>query len=167
MTMMRVDFYKAKGGQLCGWVAALPKRRPFQGTTMAAGRSVPHDLMQFVVERALGIPDGFWGLLSHDAWFKSVPGRRPTRSGRALARAYCVSLVAVEERVNRHYLAWRRGEATPMRRVLDETYARWVELADGEQLVLEWPIQPLANVRRPQGRAPKPRLRPHHASGRA
>lgn len=91
---MRVDFYKAKDGQLCGWVATLPKRRPFQGTTMAAGRSAPHDLMQFVVERALGIRDGFWGLLAHGAWFKGVPGLRPTRWGRDLARAHQAAAAA-------------------------------------------------------------------------
>ena len=67
---MRVDFYKLDGGRLCGWVATPPKRRSFQGTTMAAGRDIPHDLGQFVVELALGLQEGFWGLLANGATFK-------------------------------------------------------------------------------------------------
>lgn len=79
--MMRVEFYKRGEGRLCAWVATPPRRRPFEGSTMAAGRDLPHDLTQFVIERALDIRDGFWGLLAHGAWFASVRGRRPTRPG--------------------------------------------------------------------------------------
>ena len=39
---------------------------------MAAGRDLPHDLVQFTIERALDIRDGFWGLLAHGASFASV-----------------------------------------------------------------------------------------------
>lgn len=77
---MRVEFYKGAEGRLCGWIATPPKRRPFQGTTIAPGRDLPHDLNQFVIERALDIRDGFWGLLANGGTFKSVPGRRPSRS---------------------------------------------------------------------------------------
>ena len=52
---MRVDFYKADAGRLCSWIATPPHRRAFQGTTMAAGRDLPHDLTQFTIERALDI----------------------------------------------------------------------------------------------------------------
>ena len=106
--IMRVDFYKADGGRLCGWIATPPHRRAFQGTTMAAGRDLPHDLTQFTIERALDIRDGFWGLLSHGGSFARVPGRRPTRPGRALVRADHAALVAVEGIVNGHCTA-RRG----------------------------------------------------------
>src|SRR5438034_7477774 len=94
--LMRVEFYKSGDGRLCGWVAAPPHRRAFQGSTMAAGRSLPHDLTQFTIERALDVRNGFWGLLAHGAWFPSVPGRRPTREGRALARAHRDALMTVE-----------------------------------------------------------------------
>src|SRR5687768_6366939 len=77
--LMRVEFYKGGEGRLCGWIATPPHRRPFQGSTMASGRDLPHDLTQFTIERALGIRDGFWGLLAHGASFASVPGRRATR----------------------------------------------------------------------------------------
>jgi hypothetical protein len=41
---MQVVFYKVDNGRLCAWVAAPPKRKRFQGTTMASGRDLPHDL---------------------------------------------------------------------------------------------------------------------------
>jgi hypothetical protein len=157
---MRVEFYKGAEGRLCGWVAAPPKRRAFQGTTMAAGRYLPHDLAQFTIERALDIRDGFWGLLAHGATFESVPGRRPTQPGRALVRTHLAALNAIEGIVNAHYAAWRDGGATPVRPVLDAMYARWLALPEGERLVLEWPVHP-----RPHGaphggrRRPVPRRR--------
>ena len=100
--IMRVEFHKRDDGRLCTWIAHPPKRRPFEGSTLAAGRDLPHDLTQFTIERALGIRDGFWGLLSHGASFASVPGRRPTQPGRALAAAHQVALMAVEGVVNGH-----------------------------------------------------------------
>jgi len=144
---MRVEFYKSDEGRLCGWIATPPHRRAFQGTTMTAGRSLerhlPHDLTQFTIERALLIRDGFWGLLAHGAWFASVPGRRPTKRGRALARDHRAALMRVEGIVNAHYLAWQQGTATPVTPLLDEMCDRWRALADGEPLVLEWLVHPL------------------------
>src|SRR5438094_9458389 len=125
---MRVDFYKLDGGRLCGWVATPPKRRSFQGTTMAAGRDIPHDLGQFVVESALGLHEGFWGLLANGATFKSVPGRPLTKPGREVVRAHFEALNVVEGIVNRHVDAWRSGAATPVGAALDDMYARWREL---------------------------------------
>ena len=145
--LMSVEFYKGKRGRTCGWIATPPHRRPFQGSTTAAGRDLPHDLTQFTIERALDVRDGFWGLLAHGAWFASVPGRRPTQAGRALARAHHAALVAVEGVVNGHYLAWQRAEPTPLRATLDAMYARWLALPEGERLALDWPVRPLASPR--------------------
>lgn len=144
---MRVEFYKGAEGRLCGWIATPPHRRSFQGSTMAAGRDLPHDLTQFTIERALEIRDGFWGLLAHGGSFASVPGRRPTRPGRALVREHREALMAVEGIVGGHYLAWQRGEATPLAPTLDVMYARWLALKEGERLVLEWPVHPLPRAR--------------------
>lgn len=141
--LMRVEFYKGAEGRLCGWIATPPHRRPVQGSTMAAGRDLPHDLTQFTIERALEIHDGFWGLLAHGAWFASVPGRRPTREGRALVRAHHDALVRTERVVNGHYLAWRRGIGSPLNPALDAMYARWRAVADDQKLVLEWLVHPL------------------------
>ena len=164
--LMRVEFYKGAEGRLCGWVATPPKRRPFQGTTMAAGRSLPHDLTQFVIERALDFREGFWGLLASGATFASVPGRRPTRPGRALVRAHHAALVDVEGIVNGHYLAWRRGEATPVGPALDAMFARWRALPEGEPLVLEWPVHRLPDAT-PARRRRQARRRPHVQRGGA
>ena len=138
---MIVEFYRA--GRAAGWIATPPHRRPFQGSTMAAGRDLPHDLMQFTIEHALDIRDGFWALLAHGASFTSVPGRKPTQDGRALAREYHDALERVEGIVNGHADAWRRGGDTPLRATLDIMYARWLAVGEHERLVLTWPVRPL------------------------
>jgi hypothetical protein len=56
---MHVAFYKVDNRRLCTWMATPPKRKRFQGTTMAAGSDLPHDLAQFVVEATLGLQRGF------------------------------------------------------------------------------------------------------------
>jgi len=144
--IMRIDFYQGGDGRLCGWVATPPHRRSFQGSTMAAGRDLPHDLTQFTVERALQIRDGFWGLLSHGGWFASVPGRRPTQKGRAVVRAHHAALLAIEGVVNGHYHAWKHGAATPLKPEFDVMCARWLALREGELLTLEWPVYPLPGL---------------------
>ena len=158
--IMRVEFYKVDEGRLCGWVATPPHRRAFQGSTMAAGRDLPHDLSQCTIEHALDIRDGFWGLLAHGASFASVPGRRPTRLGRALVRDHHAALMAVEGIVNGHYAAWRRKQVTPVGPALDVMYARWLALRVGEPLVVEWPVHGLPAVSQSHGRRP-------HAARRA
>jgi hypothetical protein len=143
---MRVEFYKSDDGRTCGWIATPPHRRAFRGTTMAAGRDLPHDLAQLVIESALGVRDGFWGLLAHGASFKSVPGRRATRPGTQLVRAHRDALVAVEDVVNAHFARWRSGADTPVAPALDVMYARWLALPAGERLVVEWPVHRLPHA---------------------
>lgn len=144
---MQVAFYKVDTGRLCAWVAAPPKRKPFQGTTMATGRDLPHDLAQFVVESTLGLEHGFWGLLARGATFKSVPGRRRTRSGRRIIQAHSQSLNGTEHSVNAHVAAWRMGASTPVGPALDAMLIRWRALSVGEELRVDWLV---------------PRMVPHH-----
>ena len=153
--LMRVEFYKGAHRRVCGWIATPPHRRPFQGSTTAAGRDLPHDLTQFTIERALEVRNGFWALLAHGAWFASVPGRKPTPQGRALTHAHHAALVTVEAQVNGHYLAWQRREPTPLKAVLDTMYARWLALAEGDRLVLEWLVHPLPAVATPLATQPQ------------
>jgi len=150
--IVQVAFYKADEGRLCGWAATPPGRRRFRGSTMASGRDLPHDLAHFVVERALALECGFWGLLAKGATFKSVPGRRPTQPGRQVIRAHRASLDDAERRVNTHVKAWRAGAVTPAGAALDAMLARWRSLAVGEELRLEWPVR-TGQGRRTQGRA--------------
>jgi hypothetical protein len=135
---MQVAFYKVDGGRLCGWVAAPPKRKRFQGTTMASGRDLPHDLAQFVVEATLGLRHGFWGLLASGATFKSVPGRRRTQPGQRLIREHRDALDAAERLANAHVAAWRTGASTPARQALDAVLAHWQALPPGQDLRLDW-----------------------------
>jgi hypothetical protein len=139
---MEVVFYKEDDGRLCAWRAAPPKRRRFQGTTMASGRDLPHNLAQFVVEATLGVEHGFWGLLAKGATFKSVPGRRRTQPGQELIRAHREELDGVERLVNAHVTAWRTGAVTPAAPALESMLARWRALRGGEELRLVWRTRP-------------------------
>ena len=145
---MQVVFYKVDNGRLCAWAAAPPKRKRFQGTTMASGRDLPHDLAQFVVETTLGLQHGFWGLLANGATFKSVVGRRRTQPGQQLIRVHREALNATEHLVNAHVAAWRTGAPTPAGFALDAMYARWQALPVGEELRVDWLPQRLPRVTR-------------------
>jgi hypothetical protein len=143
---MRVMFYKLDNGRLCGWIAETPKRKPFQGTTMASGRDLPHDLAQFVVEAILELEHGFWGLLANGATFKTVPGRRRTHPGQALIREHREILNSNEHLVNAHVTAWRLGDPTPAGNALDVMFARWQALPPGKFISVSWPIRRLPRV---------------------
>jgi hypothetical protein len=145
---MEIDFYKVDDGRGCTWVAAPAGRRPFQGSTMAAGGDLPHDLVHFVVESTLDLQHGFWGLVANGASFKSIPGRRPTKPGRQLIKTHGEALNRAEAIVNEHWWAWRRGAATPMGAALDAMTARWQALAVGEPLRVEWPTRRLSGGRK-------------------
>lgn len=138
---MQVAFIKLEQGRLCGWTAHPRKRKPFQGTIMAAGAHLPHDLAQFVVERELGLERGFWGLLAAGASFKTVPGRKMTEPGRQLVRDHSDELNRVEGIVNTNVFSWRRGAATPAGAALDGMLARWRALKPGQELLLEWSVK--------------------------
>jgi len=126
-------FSKFDGGRLCSWRAEPPKRRTFQGSTMAsrAGRTdLPHDLAQLVVEADLGLEHGFWNLLANGATFKSI-GRRRTKPGRHLIVAHREESNAAEGAVNAHVDAWRDGRPTPAGPALDAMLVRRQSLAVG------------------------------------
>src|SRR4051812_12523707 len=75
--------------------------------------------------------------------FIGLPGRRPTRPGRALVRTHQSALMAVEGVVNEHYRAWKHREPTPVAAAMDVMYARWIALPKEGRLVLEWPVHRL------------------------
>jgi hypothetical protein len=152
---MHVTFYKVDDGRLCSWTATTWKGKPFQGTTMASGSNLPHDLAQFVVEATLGFQEGFWGLLANGATFESVAGRRRTKPGRQLIRAHHDALVETEHLVNGHVRAWRAARSTPAGPALDAMLARWRTLPAGAALHLEWATQHLPRVKQD---APRRRL---------
>jgi hypothetical protein len=118
---------------------------------MAAGGDLPHDLYTFVIEDALGIEYGFWGCIAAGATFKTL-GRKRTPQGKAVITRHLHDLDDAETRVNEIYFAWRAGQPTPLDIELDSMLSRWRALADGEELVLAWPIHHSATHRRQHSR---------------
>lgn len=121
---------------------------------MAAGGDLPHDLYTFVIESSLGLEFGFWGCVAAGATFKTL-GRKRTPQGKAVIAQHLDDLDAAEARVNEIYFAWRSDTPTPLDDELDTMWARWRELTDGQELVLEWPASQTTN----RGRQRTPRSR--------
>jgi hypothetical protein len=107
---------------------------------MAAGGDLPHDLYTFVIEDALDIEYGFWGCVAAGATFKTL-GRKRTPQGKAVIDHHLDDLDTAEARVNEIYFAWREGTATELDDELEAMLQRWRGLSDGDDLVVEWPIE--------------------------
>lgn len=135
--IMTVTFRRE--GRGCAWTALRPPRSVVPGPTMAAGGDLPHDLYTFVIEDALDLEHGFWGLVAIGATFKTL-GRKRTPQGKAIIARHLDDLDAAEDRVNEIYFAWRAGTATALDDELDGMLDRWRALPDGGELTLEWPI---------------------------
>lgn len=120
------------------------------------GRTLPHDLVHAVVERALGIEDGFCGALARGATFKGfqrvVPARHQ-RSGLKTLRRSADRVLAAELKVNWAVRAWEGRDISgpgvggpqlsePELRVavavIEEAARRWRALDDGDVLVIDW-----------------------------
>jgi len=149
-----------------------------------AGPRLPHDIMHFVVERELRIPDGIWGGIASGIVFDSmhhVGGRRPPharepsrellasfrqRGLRAEVLANFVESVAgLDHPSDIQILTLAASGSTDSRvepaevaaaaQALQVEAARWARLRVGEELSYEWPRTPLASRR---ARARKPRI---------
>ena len=137
---MRVEFYKRenKGRVVAGWDATRNKRTRVPGAVMAAGKSIPHDLAQYVIEASAGYHNGFWDLVAHGATFKST-GRRRTKPGRAVIAAHRGELAGAETLAGLHMACWRARRASPVTENLDRALAQWNELLPGQRLLFTWP----------------------------
>lgn len=134
---VEITFTKGKSGRTCAWEALRPPRTKVPGPTMAAGGDIPHDLVTYVIEDALGIEHGFWGCVADGATFKTL-GRKRTLPGREVISRHADELDEAEVRVNDVYFAWRRGEATPANAQLEAMLGRWRALDEGESLAVTW-----------------------------
>jgi hypothetical protein len=105
---------------------------------MAAGKGIPHDLGQYVIEAATSYENGFWGLVSKGATFKST-GRRKTKPGRQVIVEHRGDLADSEKLAGLHMALWAAGRDGPVSRALDEAMKQWVELGPGDVLVFDWP----------------------------
>jgi hypothetical protein len=52
--------------------------------------AIPHDIAHFVVERAVGLDDGFWGTIAHGAVFPTMHYRTGRRAPKAAARSHAL-----------------------------------------------------------------------------
>ena len=139
--VMTVRFERTEDGT-CRVTARARDRRPFAVSHMAAGAGLPHDLATFAVERALGLPGGFFNMTAHGAVFRSS-GRRRTRPGRAVVLANREALEDAERVVHEHQDRWARGLPTPAGTALREAAERWSALAPGQAFEEPWPRLPL------------------------
>jgi hypothetical protein len=137
---VRVAFYRVEdnGKILCAWEATRGKRIRVPGAVMAAGKGLPHDLTQYVIEAATGYQYGFWGLVARGATFKST-GRRITKPGRALISGHRQQLVDSEKLAGIHHALWKAGHPGPVSNALDLALAQWRTLKPGRQLTYAWP----------------------------
>ena len=105
---------------------------------MAAGKDLPHDLAQYVIEAETGYRGGFWDLVSKGATFKST-GRRRTTPGRAVIAEHRTELAGAERLAGEHLQRWTSGEKTSVTDALNRALAQWKALSLAECLGFDWP----------------------------
>jgi hypothetical protein len=105
---------------------------------MAAGKSIPHDLAQYVIEASTGYEGGFWDLVAHGATFKST-GRRRTKPGRAVIAAHRDELAGAEQMAGFHLAQWRADVRSPVSENLQRALGQWNDLREGQRLRFAWP----------------------------
>ena len=137
---MRVEFYKqgTNGRRLAAWDATRGKRTRIPGTVMAEGKSIPHDLAQYVIEAAAGYRNGFWDLVAKGATFKST-GRRRTKPGRSVIAEHRTELAGAEQLAGLRLAHWHAQRPSPVTDALNRAFAQWRELSTQQRLVFEWP----------------------------
>ena len=117
------------------------------------GEALPHELVHFVVERAMGIRFGFWGLLAHGAdltavmTFNARSPRTVSPPTDPLVIEHLDELLEAERLVAGLYQLGA-GEtldhgvdpvqAAGIRQEIDALNALWQELAIGEVLRVSW-----------------------------
>jgi hypothetical protein len=105
---------------------------------MAAGKGIPHDLAQYVIEAATGYRGGFWELVSKGATFRST-GRRRTKPGRAVIAQHRTELAGAEQLAGECLQRWEAGESSPVAEALSRALGQWNGLSSTQSLVFDWP----------------------------
>ena len=131
--------------------AAEPRRFPVwvarKGKTRIAGsivrfdprpRQLPHDIVTLVVERELGLTDGFFATVAAGGTFRSMAKRR-SPAGKGAIAPNRPGLQRAEHQVHREWDSWLAGRPTPCRAALDEAWEAWEAVAPGGELTLSWP----------------------------
>lgn len=128
------------------WVAQAGRRR-IEGAGLGSDpRHLPHDIVTFVVERQLGITDGFFGTVAAGGTFRSM-AKRKNKRGRAVIARNVPALMTAEHVVNQTWSTWIAKRDTPCNEALDRAYAEWMAVPPGGQLTVDWlptPAHPAA-----------------------
>ena len=139
VTDVEVSFYRAidvKDHR--PWVARVRKMRvdgSIHGSSV--GNELPHDLVTFVVERELGVVDGFFATVAAGGTFRSMAKKRHG-AGKAVIARNRQGLDRAERLVHEHWDAWRQDRPTPCASSLGRAQADWQASAPGSYLTLSW-----------------------------
>jgi hypothetical protein len=122
------------------WVARVGKMR-VDGSILGSsvGDELPHDLVTFVVERDLGIVDGFFATVAAGGTFRSMAKKRQ-RAGKAVIAHNRPGLDRAERLVHEHWEAWRQGRPTRCASSFERAQADWRASAPGSYLTLSWDL---------------------------
>lgn len=119
------------------WVAQAGKRRIDGAGLGSDPRHLPHDIVTLVVEKQLGITEGFFGTVAAGGTFRSM-AKRKNKPGRAVIARNVSALMAAEHLVNQTWSDWMAGRDTPCKEALDRAHDEWMALPPGGQLTLDW-----------------------------
>lgn len=136
---VQVTFRKAVGPRdYPPWVARRHKSRIVGSGLGSDPRYLPHDIVTFLVERELGIKDGFFGTVAAGGTFRSMQKKRTAHGKQAIARNR-TGLDRAEQVVNRVWSDWKAGVPTPCSALLTAAEDEWMSLPPGGELTLDWP----------------------------
>ena len=119
------------------WVAHKGKTRIVGSGLGCDPRHLPHDIVTLVVERELGMRDGFFGTVFAGGTFRSMQKKRHA-AGKAAIAANRRGLDVAEFVVNTACSDWMAGRPTECGAALDAALAAWLAVAPGESLTLAW-----------------------------
>ena len=156
---MRVTFTKRRDPKHWPvWVAHLGKRR-IEGSHLGSDdRHLGHDIVTLVVERELGIRDGFFGTVAAGGVFKSMVGRQKPSRRTAIADNRD-ALQRAEHTVHQHWDAWLEGRPTPCAAALDDALEAWMAVEPGGTLTLDFLDLPAHPARPDRNRGRRGRTR--------
>jgi hypothetical protein len=99
---------------------------------------LPHDVATLVVERELGIDDGFFATVAAGGTFRSMAKRRHAQGKAVIARNRS-GVLAADRLVHGEWAAWLAGQPCSCASALDAAEAAWRALPPGGTLTLTFP----------------------------
>jgi hypothetical protein len=135
---VEVTFQKASHSRdFPPWVAKKGKSHIVGSHLGSDPRHLPHDIVTFVIERELGLADGFFGTVAAGGTFRSMRRRRHA-AGKAAIAANRPGLRRAEQIVNETAAAWQAGRPTACTAALDAAAEAWAAVQPGGTMTLEW-----------------------------